>query len=115
MDSDNIVIEDVNKSKDTEDILVSYDSYYIATIIIVLLIIVIFYIKKFKITTLPSTTSTSVAPVVEKFSPYESTLTHDMKRSDPAFDDDANSANPLGRSSEFILFNQLNNWISNVQ
>jgi len=56
-----------------------------------------------------ATSSTSVQPPTsERFSPYESTLVHDMHRDDPS--GDVLSANPLGRSSEYFLFNQMNGW-----
>jgi hypothetical protein len=49
----------------------------------------------------------------EKFSPYMSTLVHEMRRSDPSFDryNVYDTANPLGHESEYLLFNQLNRWI----
>jgi hypothetical protein len=56
----------------------------------------------------PSSSTSAQPPSSEKFSPYESTLVHDMHRDDPS--GDVPSANPLGRSSEYFLFNQMNGW-----
>src|SRR5277367_105662 len=79
-----------------------------AIIIIIILVLIIYYF-----TMMPSASTSASTSTTEKFSPYVSTLTHDIRRSDPAFDrwvvDD--TANPLGRSSEYLLFNQTNGWI----
>jgi hypothetical protein len=64
-------------------------------VIIVLLLVVIYIIAQRRAT----------APAAEKFSPYESTLVHDMHRDDPS--GDVPSYNPTGRSSEDFLFDQI--------
>lgn len=65
-------------------------------IVIVLLIILIYYVTK-----------------AENFSPYVSTLVHDTRRSDPSFDESypGQFDRVKGRSSENILFNQMDGWI----
>jgi hypothetical protein len=46
-------------------------------------------------------------PKTETFSPYESTLVHDMKRSDPSGDVPEYPDNVPSRNNESFLFNQL--------
>lgn len=79
----------------------SLQSEYIKLAFIIIALMVIIYF----VATMPAQTPPANS---EQFSPYISTLAHDIKRSDPAFD--IPQANIPGRSSEHMLFNQLNGW-----
>jgi hypothetical protein len=90
--------------------------YVKMTAVIILMIIILYYItcqfgfgvsKNKQINTLPSS-SVIPAQIKEEFSPYESTLVHDMYKSDAS--GDVPSANPEGRSNEKMLFDQLVGW-----
>jgi hypothetical protein len=51
---------------------------------------------------------------VEEFSPYVSTLVHDIRRSDPSYDVPRFPDNVPGRTNETYLFNQLVGWVANT-
>jgi len=95
VENDREVIKMVNRAMDYE--------YVKMTALIILMVLVLFWI-------------TCQFGLVEKvqgqgqehFSPYESTLAHDMYKSDAS--GDVPSANPAGRSNEKVLFNQLLGW-----